>query len=51
MVGDFESEAAASAGEVGTADRSSAGGVGTDEGVNFAASVALEPCAFVEVVP
>lgn len=43
--------AAVSAGGVGTADRSSAGGGETDEGVNFAASVALEPCAFAAVVP
>lgn len=40
---------AVSAGGLGTADRSSAGGGETDGGVNFAASVALEPCAFVLV--
>lgn len=50
-VWEFESGAAVSAGGVGTADRPSAGGVETDGGVNFAASVALEPCASVVVVP
>lgn len=50
-VREFASGAAVSAGGVGTADRSSAGGGETDGGVNFAAPVALEPCAFVVVVP
>lgn len=48
---EFASGAAVSAAGVGTADRSSAGGGGTDGGVNFAASVALEPCEFAAVVP
>ena len=48
---EFASGAVVSAGGVGTADRSSAGGGETDGDVNFAASVALEPCAFVVVVP
>lgn len=43
--------AAESAGGVGTADRSCAGWRGADGGVNFAASVALEPGEFVVVVP
>lgn len=47
----FASLAAVSAGGVGTADRSRAGGGGADGGVNFAASVALEPGEFVVVVP
>lgn len=47
---EFASGAGVSAGRVGTADRSCAGGGETDEGVNFAASVALEPGAFVVVV-
>lgn len=46
----FAFGAAVSAGGVGTADRSSAGGGETDGGVNFAASVELEPCAFEVVV-
>lgn len=50
-VWEFASGAAVSAGRVGTADRSPAGAGETDGGVNFAASVALEPCAFVGVVP
>lgn len=49
-VREFASGAAVSAGGVGTVDRSSVGGGETDGGVNFAASVALEPCAFVVVV-
>lgn len=49
-VWEIASGAVVSAGEVGTADRSSAGGEETDGGVNFAASVALEPCAFVAEV-
>lgn len=36
---------------MGTAERSSAGGEETDGGVNFAASVALEPCVFWVLVP
>lgn len=47
---EFASGAGVSAGRVGTADRSCAGGGETDEGVNFAASVALEPGVFVVVV-
>lgn len=47
----FASGAAGSAGGAGTAERSSAGGGETDEGVNFAASAALGPCAFGAVVP
>lgn len=50
IVWEIASGAVVSAGGVGTADRSSAGGEETDEGVNFAASVALEPCAFVAEV-
>lgn len=46
-VWEFASAAAVSAGGVATAERSSAGGGETDGGVNFAASVASEPCAFV----
>lgn len=48
---EFASGAAGSAGGAGTAERSSAGGGATDEGVNFAASAALGPCAFGAVVP
>lgn len=48
-VWEFASGAVVFAGGVGTADRSSAGGGETDGGVNFAASVALEPCVFVVV--
>ncbi len=44
------SGAVVSAGGVGTADRSSEGGGETAGGVNFAESVALEPCAYVVVV-
>lgn len=47
---EFASGAGVSAGRVGAADRSCAGGGETDEGVNFAASVALEPGVFVAVV-
>lgn len=50
-VREFASGAAGSAGGAGTADNSSAGGGETDGGVNLAASVALEPCVFVVVVP
>lgn len=50
-VWEFASGAAVSAGGVGTVDRSCAGGGETDGGVNFAASVALEPGVFVVVVP
>lgn len=50
-VWEFAYGAAVSAGGVGTADRSSVGGGETGGGVNFAASGALEPCAFVGVVP
>lgn len=48
---EFASGVVVSAGGVGTADRSSAGVEETDGGVNSAASVALEPCAFVEGWP
>lgn len=47
---EFASGAVVFAAGVGTADRSSAAGGETDGGVNFAAFVALEPCAFVVVV-
>lgn len=47
---EFASGVVGSAGGVGSADRSSAGEGETDGGVNFAASVALEPCAFAVVV-
>lgn len=47
----FASGAGVFAGGAGTADRSSAGGGETDGGANSAAAVALEPCAFVAVVP
>lgn len=47
----FASGPVVSADRLGTADRSSAGGGETDGGVNFAALVALEPCAFAVVVP
>lgn len=50
-VREFASGAVVAAGGEGTADRSSAGEGETDGGVNFAASVALEPCAFAAVVP
>lgn len=43
----FASGAAVSVGAVGTADRSSTVGEETDGGVNFAESVALEPCGLV----
>lgn len=51
IVSEIASGSAVPAGGAGTVDRSSAGGEETDGGVNFAASVALEPCAFVGVVP
>lgn len=51
IVREFASGAVVLAGGVATADRSTAGEGETDGGVNFAASVALEPCVFVVVVP
>lgn len=50
-VREFASGAVALAAGVVTVDRSSAGEGETDGGVNFAASVALEPCVFAVVVP
>lgn len=46
-VWEIASGAVVSAGKVGTADRSSAGGEETDGGIKFVASVALEPRVFV----
>lgn len=49
-VWEFASGAVVSAGGAEAADSSSAGGGETGEDVNFAASVAPEPCAFVAEV-
>lgn len=45
IIGVFASGVVASAGIMGAADKSSVEEGETDGGVNFAASVALEPCA------